>query len=119
MPDYFNDDETLKWLQLIADFRANGILSLDNREILIRYCTAYSGWIAARRAYEDSGLVIYDDKGNAKRNPAVSEMHKFAEQMVKLLPEMGLTPASRQRLVSFAQPEADPYAQWLEGVPKG
>jgi P27 family predicted phage terminase small subunit len=59
----------------------------------------------ARAKVATTGLAIesYDKDGNLviTRNGYVTEMHKFREQMNKLLPELGLTPASRQKLTSL------------------
>jgi P27 family predicted phage terminase small subunit len=46
-------------------------------------------------------LVLLDGNLTITRNGYVTEMHKFREQMNKLLPELGLTPASRQKLTSL------------------
>lgn len=103
MPDYFNDDEKEKWREIVADLRANGILSQDCREVMIAYCTAYGGWINARRAVLKTGIVLVrkNDEGQTevKRNPFSVELHKYRDEMNRLLPEFGLTPSSRSRLI--------------------
>lgn len=123
MPEYFGEDECRKWIELVEDLRRNGILSRDTREILIAYCTAYGGWMKARRAVEQSGLVLAsrDEDGNPsfKRNPFCVELHKYRDEMNGLLTEFGLTPASRQRCVSFAEQESDPFHEWLAGAGSG
>jgi P27 family predicted phage terminase small subunit len=59
----------------------------------------------ARGKIVETGLAIegYDKDGNrtVTRNGYMAELHKFREQMNKLLPELGLTPASRQKLTSL------------------
>lgn len=102
MPDWFNDLERQKWNELIGDLTTNGILSSDTREILIAYCTAYAHWMECRAKVLELGLAIesFDKSGGQVigRNQFAIEMRKYREQMNRILPELGLTPASRQKL---------------------
>ena len=94
-----------KWKEIIGDLKRNGVLSTDTRELLIAYCTTFAKWVEAKQKVAETGLAIesVNKYGNQviTRNPYVSEMHKFREQLNKLLPEFGLTPASRQKLKSM------------------
>lgn len=119
MPDYFNDDEKQKWGELLDDMRVNGIVSSDLREIMIAYCTAYGGWIKSRRMVERLGVVLVtktDDGTDIKRNPFSVELHKYREEMNRLLPELGLTPSARAKMVANLPPEEDEFTQWLKGA---
>lgn len=114
-----------KWKELAADLKRNGVLSTDTREILIAYCTAYAHWIELRKKVAETGLAIegVDKAGNVviTRNAYVAEMHKFREQMNRLLPEFGLTPASRQKLTSMNldDKEEDPFAKIMARMGRG
>jgi len=115
MPDWFGDDETQMWDQLTADLRSLGIMSSDLREILIAYCTSYAGWKLAREEVMKTGGLLTNEKGEPKRHPAAADMHKHRDTMNKLLPEFGLTPASRSRLVSMnVDKDENPFAGLLD-----
>lgn len=117
MPSYFNEDEKQKWNELLYDMRQNHIVSSDLREIMIAYCTAYGGWMNARRVVEKSGIVLVkktDDGAQFKRNPFAVELHKFREEMNRLLPELGLTPSARSKMVANIPKEEDAFTQWLK-----
>lgn len=104
-----------KWDEMCDHLGDNRVLSKDNREILIAYCTAYEGWMKSRAEVAKTGLTIMDDKGNIRRNPAMIELHKFRDTMNRLLPEFGLTPASRGKLVARAgEDETDPVLEMLK-----
>lgn len=105
-PDYFDDDELQKWHELTDDLQTMGIMSSDCREQMIAYCTAYAGYMQCRREVEKEGMVI-DSKDGSKRNPRMTDLHKFLEQMNRLRPEFGLTPASRSKLVSMKSDEEE------------
>lgn len=114
-----------KWKELTGDLKRNGVLSTDTREMLVSYCTIYAKWIEARKKVEETGLAIesVDKMGQLviSKNPYVAEMHKFRDQLNKLLPEFGLTPASRQKLKSMNLDEKkeDPFAKIMERMGRG
>ena len=125
MPAWFGRYEKSKWKELVSDLTRNGVISTDTREILIAYCTSYALWMEARAKVIETGLAIVgvDKFGNTQisRNTYVTEMSKFRDQMNKLLPELGLTPASRQKLTSLKQDDAadDPFASIMERMGRG
>ena len=124
-PRWFGGRESEKWKELLADLGGNGVLSSDTREILIAYCTAYGKWMEARERVAETGLAIegVDKLGNRTitRNAYVSEMNRLREQMNKLLPELGLTPASRQKLTSLKldDDKEDPFAKIMARMGRG
>ena len=125
MPAYFGDHERTKWGELCKDLDKNGVLSSDTREILIAYCTAYAGWMKARDLIKTTGIVLIakNKKGETTvmRNPISVELHKYREEMNRLLPELGLTPASRQKLTSLKleDDKDDPFASIMERMGRG
>jgi P27 family predicted phage terminase small subunit len=125
MPKWFGRLEKSKWKELVGDLTKNGVISADTREILIAYCTAYAHWMEARAKVAETGLAIVgvDKEGNTtiNRNTYVTEMSKFRDQMNKLLPELGLTPASRQKLSSLKveDDKDDPFASIMERMGRG
>ena len=119
MPDYFTEEEAEKWHELVTDLREMGVLSSECRELLISNCCSYGGWMRAARAIKRTGATIKctDRRGNevTRPNPLCIELHKYRDQMTRLLPEFGLTPASRGRLVSMKSPEElNPITQLFE-----
>ena len=117
-PDYFDDDESQMWMQLCSDLDEMGVMSTDNRELMIAYCCAFGGWIKAKRMVAKLGQVIVSKKTDGtvvtRRNPFSVELHKYREEMNRLLPEFGLTPSSRSRLKSVKTEEEDPFQEWLK-----
>lgn len=125
VPKSLCDVARAKWIELIGDLKRNGVLSSDTREMLVSYCTTFAKWMKACQKVDETGLAIHsvDKIGNKviTRNPYVSEMHKFREQLNKLLPEFGLTPASRQKLKSMNldDKKEDPFAKIMERMGRG
>ena len=125
MPTWFGKFEKAKWKELVADLTKNGVISTDTREILVAYCTAYAHWMDAREKVQATGLAVesYDQDGNLQisRNAYVTEMGKFRDQMNRLLPELGLTPSSRQKLASLKKEDDadDPFTSIIERMGRG
>jgi P27 family predicted phage terminase small subunit len=70
-----------------------------------------------RTALEDvnaNGLTIVGVKGNVMRNPAAIELHQSMEKLAKLMPELGLTPSARARLIADQAEDVDPFLEFLE-----
>lgn len=124
MPDDFDEHEARKWGEMCDTLRANGILSSDLTEILTAYCTAYGGWMRAREAVKKLGIVMVskeDGEITLKRNPFSVELHKYRDDMNRLLPEFGLTPASRQKVTAtdMAEVDEDPFAKIMARMGRG
>ena len=54
------------------------------------------------------------DKGNSSQSPEAQQVHKYAEKLIKLMAELGLTPSSRSRLRVEGKQEEDPFAEFLK-----
>ncbi len=118
MPEYLDDHGQQKWGELVNDLSNMKVISSECRELMIAYCEAYSGWRRCLNLVRQVGVVIMTRDGDGKtimiRNPVSAELHRYRNQMNKLLPEFGLTPSSRTRLVAFKGTEQnDPFVQLL------
>ena len=120
MPANFGPDETHKWNQLVADLSSMGVLSTELGSMMETFCRAYGGSVKARKKIEETGGMVFEDaKGILRRNPWTVEMHKFNDVMIKLLPEFGLTPSSRGRLVSMKPPKESGLAALQKRMASG
>lgn len=104
-PDWFDETENQKWDEICADLQRMGVQTSENRELLVAYVSSYGGWMRVRKQIMEEGLTHTNTKGTESRHPLLVELHKFKATMIKLLPEFGLTPSSRGKLVSFKDPE--------------
>ena len=111
MPDYLDEHGQQKWGEIVGDLLSMKVISSECRELMIAYCEAYSGWRRCLDLVRRVGPVIMtrDDSGKTViiRNPVSTELHRYRNQMNKLLPEFGLTPSSRTRLVAFKGTDVD------------
>jgi P27 family predicted phage terminase small subunit len=125
MPVDFDNHEAKKWEELCSILEGNRVMSSDLIEILVAYCTAYGGWMRAREAVRKTGIVLVqkmaDGTTDVKRNPFSVELHKYRDEMNKLLPELGLTPASRSKVsaIDADDNKDDPFASIMERMGRG
>jgi P27 family predicted phage terminase small subunit len=86
-----------EWDRVTREMEATGVLTLDSQPILELYCVTYALWRTAAHKCSTQGEIIQTEQG-VETNPYVQQMNKHGALMVKLLGEMGLTPATRARV---------------------
>lgn len=106
-PEELGGEAAAEWNRVVPELDAAGVLSVVDRAALVAYCLAWSDLAAARDILAREGLLtsepIQNSRGETigerrKLHPA-HQLHERAFRRVRsLLAELGLTPASRQRL---------------------
>jgi P27 family predicted phage terminase small subunit len=88
----------------------------DRLELLLDiYAEVHERWELARASLRELGPVVDSAAGSAKPNPAAAIAAKAADQLPRLLRELGLTP-SAQHATAAAEPEDELDAFLAEGV---
>jgi P27 family predicted phage terminase small subunit len=82
------------------------VLSLADRETLACYCLAVGRRSQAEEELAKTGPVVKSPAGFAVLNPWLSVSNKALEQLLRFGAELGLSPASRQRVKSLPAPKA-------------
>lgn len=103
----------MEWCRLADLLERLRVLTPGDGPILDRYADAWDRARTARDAVGKHGLVIETDLGGVKKNPAADIESQARAQMIRCLIEMGLTPASRSRVASVAEPEKDALDEFL------
>ena len=94
---------------------ANMISQLD-MGLLAAYCDSYEQWMKATEYINDHNLVYQTPSGYAQQNPFVSIAQSYAKQMHKFAEQLGLTPASRNRIGTIkSETSEDEMEQLLRG----
>lgn len=100
------------WERIVPKLASLGILTELDGEALSLYCHTYSRWRLALADIEGHGVTTSTDLGAIKANPAVSIASQCERLMAAILMEFGLTPSSRSRVKTDAQPQ-DALADFL------
>ena len=113
-----------KWVQLCGILDELNMLATCDVDLIEAYCITYAMYRDALANVTRTGQVLVNKnaKGEveAKRSPFSVELHKYMDRMTKILPEFGLTPASRSRVHTVGQTDdEDPYDELLARMGRG
>lgn len=131
IPDHLDSLARGEWDRLVPILEKMGVLTEADGAALMLYCECYSKWMRARGEIAKRGMLIemtrtitskrgatVETTGKPIANPAVAIEIQTGRMMRELLIEFGLTPSSRSRLKSAAEPPVDDLAEFLEGKRK-
>ena len=74
------------------------VLTLEHSKVIEQYATTVSQW---RKYYDhivEHGVSAISGKGAIITSPEAHQYNKLADRILKILPELGFTPASRSKL---------------------
>jgi len=93
-----NEDAVAEWRRLVPQLKRRKQYIGIFRGELARYCDAYGLYAQARRALEESEMLITRGTGALAPSPYLLIMSRAHDMMSKLAAEMGLNPVSQVRL---------------------
>ena len=97
-PDHLSDDERAEWRRVAKLLKDAGLLDSLDKTLLAAYCTVYARWVEAETLVKKHGLVIKAPNNMPMQSPYLSVANHAVKQMMTMLGEMGMTPASRSRM---------------------
>ena len=81
-----------KWAEVCGLLDQMGCLTRCDRDLIALYCQTYANW-------RETLKQIEQNPGDGKtRNPLHVEAQKYGDRLIRLLAELGLTPASRSNI---------------------
>ena len=111
MPSDLTPQAAKEWERIEQLMRAAGMWSATYQTTIELYCETYASYLHAREQVRKSGIaIIQEDKdGNVqvKRNPFSVELHKYKQETLQLLTELGMTPSSRGRVSAKPEDKGD------------
>lgn len=117
-PDTLDDDGLVAWNRIGRQLDAVGLLTVADAEVVSHYCSAWSVWIKASRAISEDGLTVSGQFGE-KPNPNVAILNKTHDQMIRILSQLGMTPAARASLSVQKKDDEDPLLTYFAAKPDG
>lgn len=110
MPEDYDGAKVVAWDWLTRELSSysESFISSTYQIAMEQFCSAYAGERAAAALVEEHGILIANERGELKRNPAALERHKCTETLLKYLTEFGFTPSSKTRVEApVAAPRSD------------
>ena len=75
--------------------------AIIDRAVLAAYCQAYGRWVEAEEHLRETPALIRTPSGHVQQSPWLSIANRQMEIMGRYMAEIGLTPASRSRIVAL------------------
>jgi len=113
-PPHIKGEARREWNRICQELDNMKLLHPELRPSLILYCDTYGRFIEARKALEQTGMLIKTSNGNLVQNPLIGIVNRTSEQLRKMLSEFGIPPTARTRVESILDVQTDAFAQFMD-----
>ena len=107
MPDWLSEEAKIHWDVVSKQLDDVGVLTKMDAVALGLYCEAFARWKHANDQVIKFGPVVKAPSGFPVQSPFLSIANKAWEQMLRILMEFGMTPASRSRVTAAKQEDEE------------
>lgn len=116
MPDYVEADDKARacWFQVCSALESMSILAVTDTHIIASYCMDYSQWQWLNEMVKEGNVTDIKGNGEVKVSAYESQLHKYADRILKRQAELGLTPSSRVKLHAPKKEEEDEFQAWMK-----
>lgn len=113
-PGHLTTEALEEWHRLAPDLYVAGVLTALDVAALAAYAQAYGLWRQAETAMAGVELVHVTPRGNQIAHPLLNVARRARADMLRFAAELGLTPASRGRIVATPPPDdGDPAEDYF------
>lgn len=105
-PEHLGDEARAEWHRLVETLTRMRVITTIDRAVLAAYCQAYGRWVEAEEKLKETPLLIRTPSGYVQQSPWLTVANRQMELMGRYMAEIGLTPASRSRIVLKEDPRA-------------
>ena len=113
-PEWLGEHAKAIWGNVAGWLVGSKILAQSDVHNLEAFCSAYQNYRDASQHIKENGLVITNQSGEMKKNPACTVVAESLRQMNVYGASLGLDPASRTRLSTSSESEENPFANLLK-----
>ena len=112
-PTHLNEAGREEWYRLVDALVEMRVVTMVDRAVLAAYCQAYGRWVEAEEKLKETPVLIRTPSGYVQQSPWLTISNRQMELMGRYMAELGLTPASRSRIVALrdAPPIIDPVTK--------
>lgn len=108
-PGHLEGEARVEWFRLVLPLHESGVLMTVDRGALAAYCQAWSRWVDAEEKLKTTPILMKTPSGYIQQNPWLGIANKQMELMGRYMSELGITPASRSRVVTAGGMSARPH----------
>lgn len=106
-PEGLAGEALLEWHRVCDELQADGRLDKADRAILVLYCQTWHEYQEATHGVRQHGLVIRYSNKMVAPSPYFKIRKETGALLQKLLGDLGLTPAARNRMKAPPEPEEE------------
>jgi P27 family predicted phage terminase small subunit len=99
-PPHLNEAGREEWYRLVDALVEMRVVTMVDRAVLAAYCQAYGRWVEAEEKLKETPVLIRTPSGYVQQSPWLTISNRQMELMGRYMAELGLTPASRSRIVT-------------------
>ena len=100
-PTHLNDAGREEWYRLVDALVEMRVVTMVDRAVLAAYCQAYGRWVEAEEKLKETPVLIRTPSGYVQQSPWLTISNRQMELMGRYMAELGLTPASRSRIITM------------------
>lgn len=115
-PSHLSPTAKSEWKRISGTLHDMGLLTTVDRAALAAYCQAYGRWVDAERKLAETPPLIKTPSGYVQQSPWLSVANKQMELMGRFMAELGITPASRSRIVGPDDKQLQPRVTMVTRV---
>lgn len=116
-PGWLDTVASEAWDALLALLLERRVVSRADGLALELLCVTYSSWRSAAEALAKDGPAVETGSGGFKPSPELQAVDRHGKQLVALLREFGLTPASRHGVPPIVDVARDDLNTFLANRP--
>jgi P27 family predicted phage terminase small subunit len=98
-PPHLTTEARAEWERLAEILNGIGLLTQVDRAAMAGYCQCWGRWVEAEQKLAETPPILRTPSGYIQQSPWLSIANRQLELMARYMTELGLTPASRSRLV--------------------
>lgn len=117
-PVYLNIAARREWRRMGRRLLAAGLVTNLDVSTLAAYCAVYARWADAEAKVQKTGTIIKVGS-QFQPSPYLTLANKALDQMLRLMSEFGMSPASRSRLPAHERPKSHKVAESTPVKPGG
>ena len=106
-PPHLSDHAAAEWDRVAGTLHGMGVLTILDRAALAAYCVAYGRWVEAEEKLRETPALVKTPSGYVQQSPWLTVANKQLELMARYMSEFGMTPASRSRVATLADPRME------------
>ena len=118
MPTSISENEIARdcWNRVCDELQAMRVLTKADVFLLEQYAECYSQWRWLSQMVAEGNCREVGSTGSVVTSPEASQVHKYADRLLRILIELGLTPSARTKIKVVTEKDDDPFSEWLKGT---